>query len=220
MPETARVHEATRLEGTDMHAVRLPCLGLGNRARRYGASTGTDVARAGPAHPLCWRDACLTGCPSFKAWSRGADEVPKHVTQYKNSLCAGKVFKARWHKQAGTNDNKTYLVNSLTAIDPPSRKILDYYVQGRQVFFEPPGQYHHPTISRRVLLRHTLLSQTRNQPNSLVGYSFAPPKKKKQPPPTPIPAIGVHPALKYSPTACSPQPTAALHTSPRPKPRA
>lgn len=152
MPETARVLEATRSEGTDMHAVRLPCLGLGNRARRYGASTGTGVARAGPAHPLCWRNACLTGCPRFKAWSRGADEVPKHVTQYKNSLCARKVFEARWHKQAGTNDNKTCLVNSLTAIDPPSRKILDYYVQGRQVFFEPPGQYHHPTISRKVLL--------------------------------------------------------------------
>lgn len=158
--------------------------------------------------------------------------MPKRVTRYKISLCAGKVFKARWNNQAGTNDNKTYLVNSLTAIDPPPKKISNYCVQGRQVFFEPvftqctdgkpdrscsrnPHSQSHRQSSYNIWKsspsRHPLPSQTRNQPTSLVGYSSAPPKNATaradtsnwSPPRAKIFTYGLQPTA-YSSTAYQP----------------
>lgn len=107
---------------------RAGCLGLG--IGPVGTETQRDTWGKSRPRTRAVLDECLSdGMPQFHAGGRGADEVPKHVTQYKNSLCAGEDFKARRNKQPRTND-KTYLVNSLTAIDPPVQDSIDYSQAG------------------------------------------------------------------------------------------
>lgn len=84
-----------------LHAVGLAvsAWASGPKARSLG---GTSSSKSPPRTPPVPEECLPDRMPQFQAWGRGADEVPKHVTQYKkNPLCAGKVFEAGWNR---TND--------------------------------------------------------------------------------------------------------------------
>lgn len=143
---------------------------------------------------------------------------------------------------AQTSD-KTYLANSLTAIDPPLRKII-HYRQGRQeVCFEPVFPQSSQCTDRRseFLLASTTVHPTYKISKSSPTYADIPcsltspqptkqprgelicPSKKIKPPPVPDTSDWSPPRAKifsYRLHTAHSQPTAVLHTSPRPKPEA
>lgn len=173
-------------------------------------------------------EECLSGrmppVSRLGAWGRlGAETC---VTQYRKFALCRESFPGR--RMAQTSD-KTYLANSLTAIDPPLRKII-HYRQGRQeVCFEPVFPQSSQCTDRRseFLLASTTVHPTYKISKSSPTYADIPcsltspqptnqprgelicPSKKLSHCLCPIPAIGVHPALKYSATAYI-QPTASL----------
>jgi hypothetical protein len=195
---------------------RAGCLGLGIGPE--DTEPRRDIcSKSRSPHPLCWRNACLAGCPpSLQPGGVGPMSCRNRCyTVQKFALCRESL-----EEHMEQTSDETYLVDSLTAIDPPFRKII-HYRQGRQVSFEPDFPVHTVilhTISRKVLTSKTYPALTNSQPTIQPRGETHLPLQKIKPPPSPISPIGVHPALKYSATAYSSaayQPTAQAR-GPRP----